>query len=117
VLDDTAAVAAGSLVYLVSAPMVWLHYLLLAVPAVLVLLRSARGPAGALGATPGVVALLFLAVDPAAQALGIRVLEHQSGMTTAGLLLLFASTCAHLARPAALPAAGGAARISGEATA
>jgi hypothetical protein len=93
--DDTAAVAGGCLVYLLSSPMVWLHYLLLAVPATLALLPGARvGWPGALT----VAALIGIAVDPVADAFGMQDLQAQAVMTSASLLALFALLCRAIAR-------------------
>ena len=97
--QDTAALAAGCLVYLLSAPMVWLHYLLLGLPAALFLLRGGEG-----AGRPGVrrllaaSALLAIAVDPPADLFRIHDLSHQAVMTSAGLLLLFALTLREIAR-------------------
>jgi hypothetical protein len=54
-VEDTVALAAGSFVYLLSAPLVWDHYLLLALPGALVLLarREGDGPRRCRPAGPG----------------------------------------------------------------
>jgi hypothetical protein len=101
-IEDTAALGAGCLVYLLSAPMVWLHYLLLALPAVSLLLRrevpghqDARAASWRRGLV--VVALLGIAVDPLAQALGIQRLRDQAVLTTLALLLVFVLLCREIA--------------------
>jgi hypothetical protein len=102
-IEDTAALAAGCLVYLLSAPMVWLHYLLLALPALLLLLRrevlrreEARAAAWRRGLTT--VALLGIAVDPVAEAFGMQRLRDQAVLTTLALLLVFVLLCREIAR-------------------
>jgi hypothetical protein len=40
--EDTPVAAAGSLVYLLSAPLVWLHYYILAIPGLIWVLRQGR---------------------------------------------------------------------------
>jgi hypothetical protein len=98
-VEDTAAVGAGCLVYLLSSPMVWLHYMLLALPAALVLLRPhPGGQRASWRAALAVLALLGLAVDPATQAFGLQRLEYQAVLTSLSLLSLFALLCAELAR-------------------
>jgi hypothetical protein len=98
-VEDTALLGAGSLVSLLSSPMVWLHYLLLALPAVLVLLRthSSRGRAlWPLLLT--VLALVAIAVDPVAEAFEVRDLRQQAVMSSLGLVVLFAMLCLEIAR-------------------
>jgi hypothetical protein len=110
-VEDMALVGAGCLVYLVASPMVWLHYILLALPAAIVLLRpqgaddSATWPAAL-----AVVALVGLAVDPATQAFGLRGLHLQAVTTSVALLLLFVLLCRDMARWT-LPPEGPGARI------
>ncbi len=94
-IEDAAAVAAGALIWLLSAPIVWLHYLVLALPAVLLLLRPElagwrRGLA--------VLALVGIAVDPVAEGFGLHDLRQQAIMTTLALLLLFGLLCREIAR-------------------
>jgi hypothetical protein len=104
-IEDTAAVAAGSLVYLLSAPMVWQHYLMLALPAVLLLLRPRREA----GFTPwprvlAVLALLAIAVDPMTAAFGVRDLQHQAIVMSLALVSLLTLLCLEISRWGALPA-------------
>lgn len=102
-LEDTAALGAGCFVYLLSAPLVWMHYLLLALPAALLLLREpaddvltmvdrARGPLTAL-------ALVAIAVDPVADLFQMYDMYQQAALTVAGVLTLFVLTARELARP------------------
>jgi hypothetical protein len=100
-IEDTAAVAAGTLIYLLSAPMVWQHYLLLALPAVLLLLRPRR-EAGFTALAVGV--LLAIAVDPMTAAFGVRDLRHQAIVLSLALVALLALLCLEISRWGALPA-------------
>jgi len=56
------AVSLGLLVYLLSAPLVWIHYLLLAIPLVMILLST---PSVVVKAISGLGAVLVAAVLPA----------------------------------------------------
>jgi hypothetical protein len=106
-VEDMAAVGAGCLVYLLSSPMVWLHYMLLALPAALVLLRPpAGGSRASFRVALAVLALVGLALDPVTQAFGLQRLKWQAAVTSSSLLLLFALLCAEMAGWA-LPAEGG----------
>jgi len=42
--EDLGVIAIGLLIYLLSAPLVWLHYLLLALPATLFILQNEKNP-------------------------------------------------------------------------
>jgi hypothetical protein len=107
-VEDLAAVGAGCLIYLLSSPMVWLHYLLLALPAALVLLRPPPGGGGGSWRVAlAVLALLGLAVDPATHAFGLRSPEGQAVLTSLSLLLLFGLLCAEMSRWTLPPADGG----------
>jgi hypothetical protein len=99
--EDTAALSAGCFVYLLSAPLVWIHYLLLAVPAALLLLREPEGTGRAAGVCGVLVvlALVAIAVDPVADLFQMYDLYQQAALTVAGLLVLFALTLRELARP------------------
>ena len=95
-VEDTAALSAGTLVYLLSAPMVWLHYLLLALPAAILLLRD--GPASAPARAAPWPPWSAVAVDPLATAFGLReILRHQAIVTSIALLSLFALLCREIA--------------------
>ena len=97
-VEDMAAVGAGCLVYLLSSPMVWLHYMLLALPAALLLLRPHPGGTRASQRFAlTVLALIGLAVDPATQAFELQRLEHQAVITSLSLLLLFVLLCVEMA--------------------
>ena len=107
-VEDVSALAAGILVYLLSAPIVWTHYLLLVLPAVLLLLRPGPGrerPALA------VAALLAVAIDPWADAFGVADLQHQALVVTLGLLVLFVLVCREMAGWPALSPPGAEARM------
>jgi hypothetical protein len=101
-LEDGTALAAGVLVYLLSAPIVWTHYLLLALPAVLVALRpdGMRAPWRTAAAA---AALLGLAIDPWAEPFGVRDLQVQAVVAVLALLLLFALVGLEMAGRRALP--------------
>lgn len=106
VADDAAVVAAGCLVYLLSAPLVWQHYLLLALPAVFVLLgrRRERGRRSGWQALPAVVAFAAIAIDPYAELLQVHDLTRQATVVSAGLVVLFVLTLGELCRGARLGA-------------
>jgi hypothetical protein len=99
--EDTAALSAGAFVYLLSAPLVWNHYLLLALPAALLLLREVDGETLAERARLPLtaLALVAIAVDPVADLFRMYDLYQQSALTMAGVLTLFALTVRELARP------------------
>ena len=98
---DTTALSAGCLAYLLSAPLVWIHYLLLALPAALLLLRdSGEGePRDDARRVLASLALVAVAVDPVADLLRIYDMYQQAALTAAGLAVLFALTLRELARP------------------
>jgi hypothetical protein len=100
-VEDTVALAAGSLVYLLSAPLVWDHYLLLALPGALLLLRDEEHTQSGGAARRALVggALILLAIDPLKNLLHLYDMYVQAGLTVAGLLVLFALTVRELARP------------------
>jgi len=100
-VEDTVALAAGSFVYLLSAPLVWDHYLLLALPGALVLVRDAKetGRGDAVRRGLAGVALILLAIDPLKNLLNLYDMYAQAALTVAGLMVLFALTVRELARP------------------
>jgi hypothetical protein len=99
--EDTAALAAGILVYLLSAPLVWDHYLLLAMPGALLLLRDRDEAARAADVRRALVgaSLILLAIDPLANLLWLYDMYAQAALTVAGLLVLLGLTARELARP------------------
>ena len=100
-VEDTLALGAGCFVYLLSAPLVWNHYLLLALPAALALLRAPATdfPADRLRMPLTALALLALAVDPIADFFSMYDMYQQSALNVAGVLVLFVLTLRELARP------------------
>jgi hypothetical protein len=100
-VEDTVALAAGSLVYLLSAPLVWDHYLLLALPGALVLLRDGEETQSGDTTRRTLVggALILLAIDPLKNLLHLYDMYAQAALTVAGLLVLFVLTVRELARP------------------
>lgn len=93
---EATLVGAGCLVPLLSAPLVWQHYVLLALPAVLVLLRPEEDPGrpgrGAWRRALTAVALTAIAIDPYAELFEMRGLTQQAVVVSAGLILLFVLT-------------------------
>jgi hypothetical protein len=104
-MRDVAIVGAGCLVYLLSAPVVWLHYLLLALPAALAVLSTSReGIDGVASRVLAGLAWAAIAIDPAVDLAGVRDLPQQATVAAAGLLLLFVLTLREIARrPPASP--------------
>ena len=102
--EDGAALAAGVLVYLLSAPIVWTHYLLLALPAVLVALRP-RAERPAWRTAAAAAALFAIAIDPWADPLGVRDVRLQAVVAALALLLLFVLVCLEMAGRALPPPA------------
>src|SRR4029078_3665499 len=100
-VEDTVALAAGSLVSRPPAPLVWDHYLLLALPGALVLLRDAKETGRGDAVRRGLVgvALILLAIDPLKNLLNLYGMYAQPALTVAGLMVLFALTVRELARP------------------
>ena len=99
--EDTAGLAAGCFVYLLSAPLVWNHYLLLTVPAVLLLLRDSGGPGRSDRVRRALVggALVAMAVDPIADLFHLYDMYTHAALSAAGVLVLFVLTARELARP------------------
>ncbi|HUP50789.1 MAG TPA: glycosyltransferase 87 family protein [Thermoanaerobaculia bacterium] len=92
---DAALIPLGCVLFLLSSPLVWLHYLLLTVPLVIWLLRPAEGSGVLPRQLAGVVALALLAVTPW-DALMPSVLEVAT-FANAGLLIAFVATLHDLA--------------------
>jgi hypothetical protein len=87
---EVLAASAGLLMYLLSVKLVWLHYMLTLVPALLLLLSSTAAPAWRRWRTGlAVLALLLLMVNPARHGLGITAAFPQGCLVAAGVLLLF----------------------------
>jgi hypothetical protein len=95
VLGDLPVTAAGCLVFLLSSPLVWLHYLILALPAVVLLLRAR--PTRQWLAVAGFAAV---AMNPFTELLGDADAVVRGLVVVAGLILLFALVLAEIAAPA-----------------
>jgi hypothetical protein len=97
---DLPVLAAGCLILLLASPLVWLHYLCLAVPAVIVAL-GARSRRRWLGLS----ALVAIASDPWADVFGVHYPVVTGTVTALGAFVLFALMLAELSAP--LSAAAG----------
>jgi hypothetical protein len=99
--EDAAALGAGCFVYLLSSPLVWIHYLLLALPAALLLLRDPDDgtPADRARVPLTALALVAIAVDPVADLFQMYDMYQQAALTVAGVLTLFVLTLREVARP------------------
>jgi hypothetical protein len=101
---DVLRVSAGCLWVLLAAPLVWQHYLILALPAVIVLLRSAAAARRWLA----IVGYAAIAIDPYADLFGLTDPARQAPIVVAGVALLFVLVAWEVARvrppPAAEPA-------------
>lgn len=95
VVDDLPVAAAACLVFLISSPLVWLHYLILALPAVMLLLRAQP-----LRQWLAIAALTALAIDPYVELLGLSNARVQALVVLGGLVTLFALVLAEIAAPA-----------------
>jgi glycosyl transferase family 87 len=83
-VEDLLLIAAACLVVLLSSPLVWQHYLILALPSVVVLLRpEARWP------WPAMAAFVAIAIDPWADLFGVADPVRQAPLVVAGLVVLF----------------------------
>ena len=92
--NDVPVVAAGCLVFLLSSPLVWLHYLLLALPAVVLLLRAPpRRQLLSVGA------LAAVAMSPFAELFSLRNSSAQGVLVLGGLVLLFGLVLLEIATP------------------
>ena len=85
----------GMAIYLISASLVWLHYLVLALP-LAVLLIGRGAPAQRV---LGVVALTLMAADPWEKLFQVRTQGAETTIVTAGLLILFATALWHAGAP------------------
>jgi hypothetical protein len=91
---DLTVVAAGCLVFLISSPLVWLHYLILALPAALLLLGA--GPRRQWLSVAGLAAV---AITPAGELLGVRDPIAGASIVLAGVVALFGLVLAEIAAP------------------
>lgn len=87
---STAMLAAsvGAAIYVVTAPLVWLHYLLLVVPLGMVLLSSASAVVKSIGG----LALTLVAADPWETILGIHTYRGEARLILFGVLALLVAT-------------------------
>jgi hypothetical protein len=97
--DDILLIAGGCLLFLVSAPLVWQHYLILALPAVIVLLRPGYPRRQWLA----IVAYVAIAIDPYADLFGITDPARQAPIVVAGIVLLFVLVVIEIATPRRAP--------------
>ncbi len=86
-LADLLLGGLACLVTLLASPLVWQHYLTLALPLALVLLRP-RSDAGPFGRGLAVLALSAVAIDPWSEPFGISGMAAQATLVAAGLTLL-----------------------------
>jgi hypothetical protein len=86
---DAALVAFGASVSLLVARLAWLHYYVLAIPAVLVLLRPRAGGAAPRHLALPLLALLALAGAPATPVVGENAVAL-AALASTGVLVLFA---------------------------
>ncbi|HEX2834504.1 MAG TPA: glycosyltransferase 87 family protein [Thermoanaerobaculia bacterium] len=98
-IDDLLIVAAGLLIYLLSATVVWLHYMVLAIPAALALLRG-RGTAAV-----SIAALLLIAEEPFERLAQTQAFPIETLLITPSLLALFVCVVWKLAASNDRPAA------------
>jgi hypothetical protein len=82
--DDLLIVSAGLLIYLLSATVVWLHYMMLAIPAAIALLRWRWT------AVVAIAALLLIAEEPFEMVTNTQAFPVETWLITPSLLALFA---------------------------
>jgi hypothetical protein len=98
-VDELLLVAAGLLIYMLSATIVWLHYMVLAIPAALALMRW-RG-----SAVVAVVALLLIAEEPFEMLTRAQAFPIESLLITPSLIALFVCVVWKIATSDEAPAA------------
>ena len=99
--QDTPVVAAGCLIYLLSAPLVWLHYFLLAFPALIFILRPLPKRANHYGLgtrrTLGIAtAIMLLSISSMTSFHGVQALYLAAVTTLTATAVLFALTLLEL---------------------
>jgi Glycosyltransferase family 87 len=97
-----AAVAIGPVIYLLTAPLVWFHYLMLAIPLALWTMRSRSLPLQVAGG----IALTLIAADPWEAFLPIRTYNGEAILVAIGLVTIFVFAVAPLLRREERIAAG-----------
>jgi hypothetical protein len=98
---DVARAGLGLAVWLLAAPLVWLHYYALVVPLGLVLLRPAsgeRGPRRPIGIAVAVAGLAAVAAQPLASVAGLTEHHEFTLLVAGGTLGLLGLGCAELLR-------------------
>jgi hypothetical protein len=80
-------VGMGMMIYLMSASLVWLHYLVLALPPAVLLVGRSLSAQRLLGVT----ALTLIAADPWEKLFQVRTQSAETTIVTTGLLILFAT--------------------------
>lgn len=103
VVKETFIVGAGCLVYLVSAPLVWQHYLLFTLPPILGLLRGEEGRGTAARWTLAALAFAAIAITPYAELFGVTSLLQQAVVVSAGVVLLCGLAIRELVRREMVP--------------
>jgi hypothetical protein len=96
-VDDLLLVSAGLLIYLLSATVVWLHYMVLVIPAALALLRW-RGTA-----VVAIAALLLIAEEPLEIVTHVQAFPIEAWLITPSLLALFVCVVWKIATSDAAP--------------
>lgn len=90
--DDLLLIALGLLVYFLSSKLVWLHYLVLTIPAAFALLRNRWTAAIA------IAALILMADEPYRMLIGPTSPDTREPLITVSLLALYAASVWMLAR-------------------
>lgn len=92
--DDVLIAGLAIMIYLLSATVVWLHYMVLVIPIAFALMRSRVTGALAL------LALLAIAEEPFEWLTGIAVYPHDAKLIAPAFVLLFACAIGRSIRPA-----------------
>ncbi|MEO8383061.1 MAG: hypothetical protein ABI779_25615, partial [Acidobacteriota bacterium] len=90
--DDLLLISLGLLIYFLSAKLVWLHYLVLTIPAAFALMRNRWT------AAVGIVTLILMADEPYAMLLGATTPDSRQPLLTVSMLVLYAGTVWMLSR-------------------
>ena len=94
--EDTLLVGLGCLIYLLSAPLVWIHYYILAIPAIIFILRPIDNFGSqiskrniVISRTLSVFAVIMISLTPVQIFFGFKSPYHIAIMVVAGTFLLF----------------------------